>query len=114
MTTEEIGKVIWFDKKKGFGFVNLIKPESELCGTDVFVHFSSIQCDSKFKVLYPGEVVSLTVEKDNSGEDKKQYSTSNVCGLYGSKLMIDNDKYIYKIIRRRDEDGDGGDGGDGE
>ncbi len=33
------GKVKWFDKKKGFGFI--IGPDQR----DVFVHFSVIRCD---------------------------------------------------------------------
>ena len=66
MTTEEIGKVIWFDKKKGFGFVNLIKPESELCGTDVFVHFSAIN-GSGFKTLAEGQQVQFSVTAGEKG-----------------------------------------------
>ena len=45
-----IGTVKWFDSKKGFGFI--MNPE----GTDVFVHFSSIEGDG-FRSLKDGEKV---------------------------------------------------------
>ena len=44
------GTVKWFDSKKGFGFI--LNPE----GTDVFVHFSSIEGDG-FRSLKDGEQV---------------------------------------------------------
>ena len=47
--TNHIGKVLWFDHRKGWGFIKVINPESEFTGKDVFVHFSSIQCNNSFK-----------------------------------------------------------------
>jgi CspA family cold shock protein len=46
------GTVKWFDSKKGFGFI--LNPE----GTDVFVHFSSIDGDG-FRSLKDGEKVEF-------------------------------------------------------
>jgi CspA family cold shock protein len=46
------GTVKWFDSKKGFGFI--VNPE----GTDVFVHFSSIEGDG-FRSLKDGEKVEF-------------------------------------------------------
>lgn len=48
------GKVKWFNKEKGYGFI-----ERE-DGTDVFVHFSAIQQDG-FKTLQEGEAVEFEV-----------------------------------------------------
>ena len=47
-----IGTVKWFDSKKGFGFI--LNPE----GTDVFVHFSSIE-GVGFRSLKDGEKVEF-------------------------------------------------------
>ncbi len=54
------GTVKWFNESKGFGFVT-----SE-DGTDVFVHYSSIQGDG-FKTLAEGDRVSFDVEKGPKG-----------------------------------------------
>ena len=38
----EIGQVVWFDRKKGFGFVKIVNPESELFEKELFIHFTFI------------------------------------------------------------------------
>lgn len=97
----EIGKVLWFDRKKGYGFVKLVNPESEYVDKDVFVHYTSISCDSDFKVLYPGETVSLDVEKNTDDSSDKEFNTGNVTGIYGSSLMVDNEDFMFKVIQKR-------------
>ena len=37
----EIGQIRFFDHKKGFGFIDVLKPDSEYHGKEVFFHFSS-------------------------------------------------------------------------
>lgn len=117
----EIGQVVWFDRKKGFGFVKVVNPESELFEKELFIHYTSINCVSSFKILYPGETISMNVEKNlDQSDGQKEYTVSNVGGVYGAPLMIDNDRYIFKVIRKsiREEgsssveDGDGGGGED--
>jgi cold shock protein len=54
------GTVKWFDSKKGFGFI--LNPE----GTDVFVHFSSIQGDG-FRALKDGEQVEFEQISSSKG-----------------------------------------------
>ena len=121
----EIGQVVWFDRKKGFGFVKVVNPESELFEKELFIHYTSINCVSSFKILYPGETISMNVEKNlDQSDGQKEYTVSNVGGVYGAPLMIDNDRYIFKVIRKsireegsssvEDGDGGGGDGGGGD
>lgn len=97
----EIGKVIWFDRKKGYGFVKVINPDSEFFNKDVFVHYTSISCRSNFKILYPGECVSLDIKKNTEEEGKKEFSTSNISGIFGTQLMVDNEDFIIKIINKK-------------
>ena len=105
----EVGNVIWFDQKKGFGFIRIINPDSEYHLKELFVHYTSINSLNRFKKLYPGENVSLIVSK-NTGEvaEGKELVTSHITGLYGSELLVDNSNYLVKIIRKRD-DTSGGD-----
>ena len=57
---KNIGRIIWFDQKKGFGFVKIMDTEDK----EVFFHFSSIQSVNSFKKVYPGEYVSLDIEEN--------------------------------------------------
>jgi CspA family cold shock protein len=54
------GTVKWFNEAKGYGFIT-----SE-DGSDVFVHYSSIQSNG-FKSLAEGDSVSFEVEKGPKG-----------------------------------------------
>ena len=55
-----IGKVKWFDPKKGYGFI--IGEE----GQDVFVHYSSIEGDG-FRALKDGETVDYEIIRGDKG-----------------------------------------------
>jgi len=67
MAERENGVVKWFDVKKGFGF---IKREE---GSDVFVHYSSIQGDD-FKKLEEGQQVSFVVNETDKGLQAQEVS----------------------------------------
>jgi CspA family cold shock protein len=56
----EKGTVKWFNEAKGFGFITREN------GSDVFVHYSSIQ-DNGFKSLSEGQEVSFEVEDSSKG-----------------------------------------------
>lgn len=55
-----VGKVKWFNEKKGYGFV------TQENGPDVFVHYSAITGDG-FKTLAEGESVSFDVVSGPKG-----------------------------------------------
>ena len=55
------GKVKWFNKRKGYGFI-----EREDKEKDVFVHFSSLK-DSGLKYLNKGEELTFEINKTDKG-----------------------------------------------
>ncbi len=54
------GVVKWFNDSKGYGFIEQDN------GEDVFVHFSSIQCEG-FKSLAEGQAVTFDVVQGAKG-----------------------------------------------
>lgn len=63
-----IGKVKWFNAKKGFGFIALET------GEDVFVHFSVIKSEG-FRTLSEGQEVEFEIEQGERG----LLATSVIC-----------------------------------
>ena len=55
------GKVKWFSKQKGYGFITIE------AGKDVFVHHSAIQGEG-FKTLEEGQEVEFEVQQGPKGE----------------------------------------------
>ena len=98
----EIGKVSWFNKRSGYGFIKIIS-DSSIKDKEIFCHYSNIDSDNDYKHLIPGECVSLKVRYIPSNEENKQYSCENVTGLLGTKLLFENEDYTYKFYRKKNE-----------
>ncbi len=58
--SKEVGKVKWFNNKKGFGFIERAN------GSDVFVHYSAIQTEG-YRTLKEGEDVEFTITEGPKG-----------------------------------------------
>ena len=54
--------VKWFDAKKGYGFI--VHPEG---ASDIFVHYSAIDTERRFKTLRTGEVVEFELSDGPKG-----------------------------------------------
>jgi CspA family cold shock protein len=65
MSDREIGTVKWFNKDKGYGF---IERDS---GGDIFVHYSAIAGDG-FRSLMDGSRVEFEVVMDAKGPQAKE------------------------------------------
>jgi CspA family cold shock protein len=59
------GIVRWFNSSKGFGFLG-----HEL-GSDVFVHYSAIQCEG-FRTLAEGQAVEFSIIEGTQGPQADQ------------------------------------------
>ena len=89
---EHLGQVLWFNKKKGFGFIKNVN--SPTTG-DVFFHFSEIRSEN-YKIVYPGEFVSMDiVESDNKPVCK------NIQGVGGLALLTDNETFHYRVTPKQ-------------
>ena len=66
-----VGKVKWFDGKKGYGFV--AEPSTD---TDYFVHFSEIQNDG-YKTLEEGQEVTFEIGEGKQGPVAKNVKTTD-------------------------------------
>ena len=55
------GKVVWFNEKKGFGFVAVDGDDK-----DLFVHYSNINCEG-FKTLVADQLVTFDIGKNDRG-----------------------------------------------
>ena len=54
--------VKWFDAKKGYGFV--VNPQG---GQDIFVHYSQIETEQRFKTLRIGQVIEYQLHDGPKG-----------------------------------------------
>ncbi len=64
MKETKIGIVLWFDAKKGYGFIGQSEGEA-----DLFVHFSDISCGG-FKTLQKDQKVSYCLGLNKRGQPK--------------------------------------------
>ncbi|MCX6178744.1 MAG: cold shock domain-containing protein [Chlorobiales bacterium] len=78
-------KVKWFDGKKGYGF--LVNPEG---GDDIFVHFSAIQSEQKFKSLNQDADVDFELDKSQRGLYAKNVREVSGNGFADPPLFLQN------------------------
>jgi len=74
--------VKWFDAKKGYGFI--VHPEG---GSDIFVHYSAIETDRRFKTLRTGQVVDFELTDGPKG----LHAVDVVSADKEDQLLLDGD-----------------------
>ena len=89
-----LGRVKWFDNRKGFGFVNSLTD-----GSEVFVHHSGLKSASGvFRTLYPGEYIEFELTTDSASG--RQFAVS-VTGVQGGLLLCENTDTRLMVRRSR-------------
>lgn len=99
--TQFIGRVNWFDRKKGYGFIKCVSPDNEYTGQDIFFHYSNIKTEN-FKTLYPGEYVSFNIG-ENKNDSESRVICLDITGVYGGPLLTDNTNYNIRISEKRNK-----------
>lgn len=92
-----IGRVDWFNVKKGFGFIKVLDDNDEnFKDMTIFCHQSNISPvdDSTFRKLFPGEYVSFEMTSKDDGKSE----ATNVRGINDGPLLIDNDSFNFKFF----------------
>ena len=80
------GKVKWFYSRAGYGFITVISEEKK--GEDIFVHHSSLRCNTEqYKYLVQGEYVNFVITETN--DEKHKFQADNVTGIGGGTLMCE-------------------------
>ena len=90
--TQKQGCVKWFNNKAGYGFITM-KDEESTSGTDIFVHHSSLNCDSdQYRYLVQGEYVSFDLVNIDDENSTHKVKADNVTGPEGGKLMCETNR----------------------
>ena len=82
------GRVKWFDKKKGFGFITIV--DGEDLGKDVFVHYNDILShNSSYKYLTHGEYVQFKIHDIVKNGRIIEQKCIGIRSLNGGKLLFE-------------------------
>ena len=99
-----IGQVKFFDKTKGFGFINIIytiKSLDEFNGKDIYIHQKNIKpIINIFGYLEKNEYVEFDIIND---EKRNTVQASNVTGLKKGSLLCEaqvKSNITYNNIRK--------------
>jgi len=109
----QTGRVKWFNKKSGYGFLTVCGDSSDYKDKDIFAHFSSVHGeDEQYKYLVQGEYVEFRVV-ESKGE-KHEFQAASISGVFGGHTMCDTHRENPRPLtrpptRQRDDNRDTGD-----
>lgn len=94
------GKVKWFNKKSGYGFITVIDEDSEFSNKDIFVHYTEINVKNfQYKYLMEGEYISFNIVK--STNSNHEYQATNITGIYNGALMCETQQSRFQNLKNK-------------
>lgn len=86
-----VGKVLWFDVKKGYGFIRANNQ-------DIFVHFSKILAPAgEFRVLEQNEWVEFDLFFAERGDGSQKPQAKNVKRVEGAQNEVLREKPDHSV-----------------
>lgn len=93
-----IGRVKWFNKKAGYGFIEY-KDTTKSEDANVFVHYTGLKVtNSQYKYLVQGEYIEFVLEKCSSGPH--EFKAADITGIHGGGLMCEVVRTNPPTLRR--------------
>ena len=97
------GRVKWFNKKSGYGFLTVCGGSGDYKDKDIFAHFSSVHGeDVQYKYLVQGEYVEFNVV-ESKGE-KHEFQAASISGVLGGNTMCDTHRENPRQPSRQRDD----------
>ena len=108
--TKTTGRVKWFNKNSGYGFITAV--DGDHCDEDIFVHHSALTVEKdQFRYLVDGEYVSFEWSTSGKESEGRKWQASNVTGVCSGPLMCETQNAARENSSSRDGDDEDEEGG---
>jgi len=98
------GRVKWFNKKSGYGFLTVCG-DSPYKDKDIFAHFSAVHGeDEQYRYLVQGEYVDFDVVVSKG--EKHEFQAASISGVFGGQTMCDTHRENPRPLHHSRDDGD--------
>ena len=108
------GRVKWFNKNAGFGFITAV--DGDHSDEDIFVHHTQLTVEKdQFRYLVDGEYVTFVWSDSGKEDENHKWHATNVTGICSGPLLCETQNESRLSSSSRDSGGGEGDSdGNGE
>ena len=87
-TAKTTGRVKWFNKNAGYGFITAV--DGDHSEEDIFVHHSALIVDKdQFRYLVEGEYISFVWSASGKENEQHKWHATDVTGVCGGPLLCE-------------------------
>ncbi len=108
-TVKTTGRVKWFNKNAGYGFITAV--DGDHSDEDIFVHHSALNVNTdQFRYLVDGEYVSFVWSESGKDSEQHKWHATSVTGICAGPLLCEtqNESRSNSANQERGESADGG------